>query len=194
MHANPTKAQSSFAVIPPAGYVVTTMIVLLVVLGGLLPVVVIACLLWFGTSLQEGLAAAPAIVIAPAVLALLLVTMRRRSVVLAGGVLDIHAALFHERTSVADIDLARARVVDLAEHTELRPLIKTMGMSLPGFHAGRFRLRGKLAKAFCLVTDRHRVLWLPLHDGENQLLLSIERPQALLDALQAAAHGHAGRA
>ena len=56
---------------------------------------------------------------------------------------------------------------------------------MPGFHAGRFRLREKFGKAFCLLTDRHRVLWLPLRDGKDQLLLSLEQPQALLDALKA---------
>ena len=41
------------------------------------------------------------------------------------------------------------------------------------------------AKAFCLLTQRQRVLWLPLRGGKEQLLLSLERPQALLDALVA---------
>ena len=57
-------------------------------------------------------------------------------------------------------------------------------MSLPGYQAGHFRLRAKLGKAFCLVTDTRRVLWLPMRDGKQQLLLSLERPQALLDALR----------
>jgi len=59
-------------------------------------------------------------------------------------------------------------------------------MSMPGFHAGHFRLRGDFGKAFCLLTQRDRVLWLPLRDGKQQFLLSLERPQALLDALRAA--------
>jgi len=36
-----------------------------------------------------------------------------------------------------------------------------------------------------LSTERRRVLWLPLRDGKQQLLLSLEHPQALLDALRA---------
>ncbi|MEO6155556.1 MAG: hypothetical protein ABIP16_07495 [Thermomonas sp.] len=159
---------------------------LLVMLGGVLPLLAIGVMLWFRSPPLDGLTqVSPALVIVPVVLALLLLAMKRRSVQLVGGVLDVRAALFRERTLIADIDLERARLVDLAERTDLRPLIKTNGMSLPGFHAGRFRLRGKLAKAFCLVTDRRRVLWLPLHDNKQQLLLSVEQPQALLDALRA---------
>src|SRR5690606_17404219 len=94
----------------------------------------------------------PVLVMLALVLGLSLLAMKRRSVALVGHVLDVRAALFRERTPIADIDLERARLVDLAERMDLRPAVKTMGMSLPGFHAGRFRLRGKLAKAFCLVT------------------------------------------
>ena len=45
---------------------------------------------------------------------------------------------------------------------------------------------GGTKTAFCLVTDRHRVLWLPQRDGKDQLLLSLQHPQGLLDALKAA--------
>ena len=110
--------------------------------------------------------------------------LKRRRVQLHGQVLQVVAALFSKRVPVDSIDIERARVVDLDERTELRPAIKTFGMSLPGYHAGHFRLRQKLGKAFCLVTDRRRVLWLPLRDGKQQLLLSLEHPQALLDALR----------
>ncbi len=80
------------------------------------------------------------------------------------------------------MDLANARIVDLAEHTELRPAFKTNGFGMPGFSAGHFRLRG-LRKAFCLLTDRSRTLVLPLRDG-TLLLLSPEKPQVLLQQLR----------
>lgn len=183
MQTNSSQATRDFSVTPPPTYAIA----FLVLTGGVVPLVALGAMLWFGNPRLDRLTqVSPVLVIVPVVLALLFFAMKRRSVALVGGVLDVRAAIYRERTAVADIDLARARVVDLTEHTELRPLIKTNGMSLPGFHAGRFRLRGKLAKAFCLVTDRHRVLWLPLHNGKDQLLLSIERPQALLDALHAA--------
>lgn len=190
MQANRNRAPQDFTVIAPSTHATT----FLVLAGGVLPFLIIVGMVWFGRMDDAGLTELlPAVVIVVLVLGLSIVAMKRRSVCLAGNVLDIRAALFRQLTPVADIDLARARVVDLAEKTELSPFIKTLGMSMPGFHAGRFRLRGKVAKAFCLITDRHRVLWLPFHDGKDQLLLSVERPQALLDALQAAMDRQAGR-
>ncbi|MFS8136557.1 MAG: hypothetical protein ACMG50_00360 [Thermomonas sp.] len=183
MQANRNQAPQSFAVIAPPNYATA----FLVLAGGVLPFLIIVGLLWFRHIDSAGLIQfLPPVVIVALVLGLSLIAMRRRSVALVGNVLEVRAALFRQRTLIAEIDLTRAKLVDLAERTELSPFIKTMGMSMPGFHAGRFRLRGKIAKAFCLITDRHRVLWLPLHNGKDQLLLSVERPQALLDALQAA--------
>lgn len=128
--------------------------------------------------------ALPALLVVLLVLAILLLAMKRRAVELRDGILDIRAAMYRKRVATAELDLQRARIVDLEERTELRPLLKTNGMSLPGFHAGHFRLRDKFGRAFCLLTDRRRVLWLPLRDGKNQLLLSLQQPQALLDALR----------
>lgn len=160
----------------------------LVGLGGLLPLLALGTAALLDPGARTGLGAAwPVLVLAPLLLAGLSWAMRRRRVELRHGVLDVRAAMYRKQVPVARLDLARARVVDLAERTELRPLLKTNGMALPGFHAGHFRLRGKLGKAFCLVTDRQRVLWLPLQGEGQQLLLSVVQPQALLDALRAEA-------
>lgn len=154
-------------------------------MGMLLPLGIVAALLFSSEALRMS-GIVPALVIVPVVFALLLLAMKRRSVELQDGMLDVRGALFRQRVSVEQLDLDRARIVDLAERTELRPVLKTGGMSMPGFHAGRFRLRENFGKAFCLLTDRHRVLWLPQRDGKDQLLVSLEHPQALLDALKAA--------
>ncbi|MDI1251950.1 hypothetical protein [Thermomonas sp.] len=191
MQANRSPATRNFTVTPPPTYAIA----FLVLIGGVVPLAALGFMLWSGNPPLDRLTqVSPALGIIPVVLALLFFAMKRRSVTLVGHVLDVRAALFRERTPIADIDLDHARLVDLAERMDLRPAVKTMGMSLPGFHAGHFRLRGKLVKAFCLITDRQRVLWLPLHNGTDQLLLSVERPQALLDALRAAMDGRAGRA
>lgn len=168
-----------FEVEPPPAYAIW----LLVGLGGVLPLAAIGLGLWSTRGAFAWRPLLPVLLLLPAVLGLLLFALRRRSVELRDGVLDVRAALFRRRVPASGIDLARARIVDLDERTELRPLLKTHGMSLPGFHAGNFRLRGGFARAFCLVTARQRVLWLPLRDGKSQLLLSLSQPQALLDAL-----------
>jgi hypothetical protein len=88
------------------------------------------------------------------------------------------------RVPAAALDLDAARVIELDRERELRPVFRLFGTSLPGFHAGWFRLRDK-ARAFLLVTDRHRVLLLPRREA-GPLLLSAERPEALLEALRRA--------
>lgn len=108
--------------------------------------------------------------------------VRRRHIRLNNRELRITATLYTRKVTVEAIDLARARVMSLDEHTELKPRFKTNGFSVPGFHAGHFRLRN-LSKAFCLITDPTQVLSLPLRDG-GLILLSPEKPRVLLDRLR----------
>ncbi len=172
-------APQSFEVSPPS----TLAWVMLALLGGALPLGIIGAL-WLTRQPMHGVLSA--LVVIPLLLAFLLLAMRRRSVTLQDGTLDVRAAMYRKRIAVAELDLERARTVNLAERTELRPWLKSNGMSMPGIHAGHFRLRGEFGKAFCLLTQRERVLWLPLQGGKQQFLLSLERPQALLDALREA--------
>lgn len=112
----------------------------------------------------------------------LTLAMRRRRIVLDNRTLRIEAAFYTKTLSLESIDLDRARVLSLEEHTDLSPMLKTNGFGLPGFTAGHFRLRN-LTKAFCLVTDRRRVLILPLREG-SMVLLSPARPADLLARLR----------
>lgn len=112
-------------------------------------------------------------------------SVQRRRVVLDDDLLVITAGINSARVRVADLDLAAARIVNLADAPTLHPLLKTFGTAMPGYSAGHFRLRDR-SRAFLLLTDRHKVLALRERGGRT-LLLSLERPQALLDALQAVA-------
>lgn len=112
---------------------------------------------------------------------LLLLAARRRAVALDGAVLDVRATFYRRRIPLAEIDLGRARVIDLRERPELRPWLKTNGFAMPGLAAGNFRDRQK-NRLFCLVTAP-RVLSLPLHDG-CWVLVSFERPAAALEHLR----------
>lgn len=111
--------------------------------------------------------------------------LTRRSVRIEASQLQVIAGLHRHRVAAGELDLQHARVVDLAEHTDLAPRLHTMGLSLPGYQAGWFRTR-QWRKVFCLVTARRRVLWLPERGG-GALLLSLERPEALLERLRAMA-------
>ncbi|MDY0022800.1 PH domain-containing protein [Arenimonas caeni] len=122
--------------------------------------------------------------VAVAILALLL-PMWRREVAFDGKHLRVKATYYSRQSALSEFNLGQARVVDTREHTQYRPVLKTNGMSLPGYWAGHFRLRDR-SKAFCLVTDPSKVLVLPHADG-RLWLLSFEHPQAVLDILRRAA-------
>lgn len=117
--------------------------------------------------------------------------VRRRQVVLDGDLLTIAGGVNTARVRIADLDIAAARILDLANDAALKPGLKTFGTAMPGYQAGHFRLRNR-SRAFVLLTDRTKVLALPERSG-RMLLLSLERPQALLDALRTMAEAGARR-
>ena len=80
------------------------------------------------------------------------------------------------------LDLSAARVVDLDNAPELRPRRRTFGTGLPGYASGWFRLHNG-EKALLYLSNRHRVVYLPTSAG-YALLLSVDDPQSLIDALQ----------
>lgn len=109
----------------------------------------------------------------------------RREIAFDDRVLQVKAAWYTRTAALGELRLAEARVVDLREHTELTPWLKTHGVNLPGLHAGRFRLRDG-RKAFCLYTDPGRLLALPHMDG-GIWLLGVDNPGAVLSVLREAA-------
>jgi hypothetical protein len=123
----------------------------------------------------------------PVLVALLVVPfvswrMGHRSVRLSDEGLRIRSLPWPRTIPVEGIDLERAAVVNLHEHPELQPTMKLAGSRVPGYRAGRFRLRdGRWASV--IVTDPQRVLVLPLRSG-SVLMLSVERGDALLQALR----------
>lgn len=109
--------------------------------------------------------------------------LRRMRACIDDRVLELRAPLQRLRVAVGMLDLAQARIVDLNREPSLRPRLKSGGVDLPGVAAGHFRGRPFSQRLFCLLTRRERVLLLPERSG-RRLLLSLERPQALLDALR----------
>lgn len=112
----------------------------------------------------------------------LVLPLWRREASFDGRRLRVKATWYTREAPLSDFRLDQARVVDLREHRELKPFIKTNGYGLPGMMAGHYRLRD-LRKAFCLVTDPGKVLALPHVDGRIWLI-SLEHPQAVLDILR----------
>ena len=99
--------------------------------------------------------------------------------------LEIRGGLYGRLIPLEHLELDQARVADLDTDTELYPKRRRSGSSLPGLRAGWFTLRSG-DKAYCFLTDLHRVAYLPTTEG-FVLLLSVDDPAALINALRAAA-------
>lgn len=108
--------------------------------------------------------------------------MLRNDVELRDEGLRVKATPWPGTTPVRELDLERAEIVDLSSRPELMPNLKLIGARLPGYRAGVFWLRDK-RRATVLLTDLRRVLVLPRRDG-TVVLLSLQRPEALLEALR----------
>ena len=158
-------------------------VIFAVAVGGAVPIIVAIFALM---QLESGdLSPALLLVIQGAIALLtlgLVLPLWRREASFDGQRLRVKATWYTRESPLSDFQLDQARVVDLREHTEFKPFIKTNGYGLPGMMAGHFRLRD-LRKAFCLVTDPAKVLALPHADG-RVWLLSLQHPQAVLDILR----------
>jgi hypothetical protein len=145
------------------------------------PVVVAVLLLGTGAPAREWLRAAP-LALMPIVALVLAQVLFGNRLRLSDAGLRIRTPPWPRTIPVSQMDLARSEIVDLRERRELQPLIKLAGSRMPGFRAGRFRLRDK-RWASVILTDPRRVLVLPLVDG-RVLLFSVQQPQLLLEALR----------
>lgn len=111
--------------------------------------------------------------------------MRRQHARIESGMLVLHTSFYRQHIALGELDLAAARVLSLDEHREWRPLLKTNGFALPGFHSGHFRLRN-FKKAFCALAGNGRVVLIPRRN-RSVLLLAFRQPEQALEQLQQAA-------
>lgn len=155
-------------------------VVFLAIFLVVVPVLALIAMLAFPDQPPSGIEGTLAVLIVSAIAGALLAVIRRRSISLEKSTLVIRATLYTRRIALEEINLADARVVDLREHTEMRPLLKTNGLAVPGLAAGYFWDR-KRNKLFCLVTAP-LVVMLPLRD-RSRVLISPMRPKRLLDEI-----------
>ena len=114
----------------------------------------------------------------------LLSMLAHRQVSIEGDTLLVAGALlFARKVPIRELALDKARVLDLDEHTEYKPMLRLFGFSFPGLTVGTCILRNR-SRAFCLLTAQPRAVLLPQRNGKL-ILVSPEKPQALLDALRA---------
>ena len=138
---------------------------------------------WAGVNLPDQWLG-PVVVAAVTVAVCLLLDrmLRRQRLRLDGDGLEVVSTFYRQRLALSQLQLDRARVIDLGEHPELRPWFKSNGFAMPGFRSGWFRTRG-LKKLFLATAGGQRLLWLPTTRGDA-LLLQPRQPQLLLDRLR----------
>jgi hypothetical protein len=116
--------------------------------------------------------------------------MLRHDLRIEGSGLDIRTTLYRRRIAWSDMDLAAARVIDIDEHPDNKPLLKSNGVSVPGFRSGWYRSRA-FAKLFVATAGGTRLLWVPTKLGYT-LLLQPRNPVALLEQLRQRAEAAGG--
>src|SRR3546814_919991 len=105
--------------------------------------------------------------------------MRRHQITLDGDGLAVKTTFYSRKLGWGELQVQQARVVDLDEHTELKPMLKTNGTSFPGLRSGWFRLRNR-RKALVAMGSGPRVLHLPTTPA-NDIQLQARHPHAPLE-------------
>lgn len=96
--------------------------------------------------------------------------------------LSIVGDMYGRSIASDQLDLERARAVDLTQDKSLAPSLRTNGAGLPGYSAGWFRLKNG-EKALLFVTDKSHVVYIPTREG-YAVLLSVDSPEQFLEALR----------
>jgi len=96
--------------------------------------------------------------------------------------LKISAFLYGRSIPARDLDVARARAMDLNVDSDHQLARKTNGNGLPGYKAGWFRMANG-DKALAFITDDSRVVCIPTRQ-DYTVLLSVENPQEFLRVLR----------
>ena len=170
-------ARQEFAIPPPG----KSTRVFLIFLGAFAPIAILALVSLTANRPVDWLPVLPAMLMLPLVATALAWSMQSRRVWLEQGFL-YYRKFRWQRVPLAALELDTARVINLDREAQLQPVSKIAGAQVPGYRAGRFRLRDR-RRAYVILTDWSRVLLLPKRDG-SLILLSVERADALLDALR----------
>ena len=94
----------------------------------------------------------------------------------------LHVPVYGRSIPRASIDKAEVQVITFASSPHLRPRRRNNGMSVSGYHVGRFSLADG-TRAFVALTAMDReIAYVPLTDG-TAVLLSVEDPKGFAAAL-----------
>lgn len=109
-------------------------------------------------------------------------SLSRVSVELQSDSLKIRASAYGRTILKSDLQLDKARILDLYKSREFSAKWRTNGIGLPGYREGWFKLQNK-EKALMFVTNTRQVVYIPTRKN-FVLMLSLKNPQAFLESLQ----------
>jgi hypothetical protein len=105
------------------------------------------------------------------------------SYTLTADALTIHDRLYPVTLRAADVDVARARLVDIAVDPEWRPTMRTNGFANAHYRSGWFRVaNGQEVRMY--RADSTRLLLLPPKGDGATVLLEVKDPGQFLDELR----------
>jgi len=149
------------------------------VVAGLMGALHIA--IFSGPALVFGIVAA--LLIAVALLAgYTAYSMRNPCVEIHSRELRVRGDLYGRSIAIEKLQPEKARIVDLREEAELKPVLRANGIGVPGYQVGWFRLNNG-EKALLYMTDESKVTCLPTTES-YALLLSVESAEEFLEALR----------
>ena len=106
----------------------------------------------------------------------------RGTAIVGADAMRLNVPVYGRSISRGSIDKAGVRVITFGSSPHLRPRLRNNGMSVPGYHVGRFSLANGSGAVVALTAMDRDVVYVPLLDG-TAVLLSVEDPKGFADAL-----------
>ncbi len=103
------------------------------------------------------------------VLVLVLISLRAPKFETSSEGMRIRGSPFGREIPAAALQLESARIVNLRESPDLAPKWRTMGVGLPGYRAGWFRLKNG-EKALVFLGRGEQALYIPTSEGYSLLI------------------------
>jgi hypothetical protein len=116
------------------------------------------------------------------ILALTLLLSRPPKLEVSSEGLRIRQTLFGRTITASQLRVGEAHAVNFGKSPELQPKWRTMGVGLPGYQAGWFRLNNG-EKSLVFLTDRGRTVYIPTTEGYS-LLVTPKDPDEFLSSLR----------
>ena len=106
----------------------------------------------------------------------------RGTAAIGDDVVRLHVPVYGRSIPRASINKAGVRVITFGSNPHLRPRLRTNGMSVPGYHVGRFSLANGSGALVALTAMDREVVYVPLVDG-TAVLVSVLDPRGFVARL-----------